>query len=136
VQFYQILENTHPEAKLDLEFSNPLELLIAVILAARRATIGMRQLNGVRIEKSILVIRGLKVGLDSDLAELYDVPTRRLNEQVRRNIRRFPADFMFQLTADEAKSSRSQIRVCGQGKGGAPRKSLNCHFDVSRILET
>jgi hypothetical protein len=69
-------------------------------------------------EKSILVIRGLKVMLDSDLAELYDVPTRRLNEQVRRNIRRFPSDFMFQLTADEAKSLRSQIAISKAGRGG------------------
>lgn len=49
----------------------------------------------------ILVIRGLKVMLDIDLAELYGVPTKRLNEQVRRNLKRFPEDFMFQLTAEE-----------------------------------
>ncbi|OIP13034.1 MAG: hypothetical protein AUK53_06875 [Betaproteobacteria bacterium CG2_30_59_46] len=49
----------------------------------------------------ILLIRGQKVMLDADLAELYDVPTKRLNEQVKRNIERFPSDFMFQLTADE-----------------------------------
>jgi len=47
--------------------------------------------------------------LDSDLAELYEVPTKRLNEQVRRNLKRFPEDFMFQLTAEEAESLRSQI---------------------------
>ena len=51
-----------------------------------------------RIERSILLIRGHKVMLDSDLAELYGVPTKRLNEQVRRNLSRFPEDFMFQLT--------------------------------------
>ena len=71
-----------------------------------------------RIEKSILLIRGLKVMLDSDLAELYDVPTRRLNEQVRRNIKRFPSDFMFQLTTEEAKSLRSQIAISKAGRGG------------------
>jgi hypothetical protein len=49
----------------------------------------------------ILVIRGQKVMIDADLAELYGVPTKRLNEQVKRNRERFPADFMFQLTADE-----------------------------------
>jgi hypothetical protein len=49
----------------------------------------------------ILLVRGQKVMLDADLAELYDVPTKRLNEQVKRNNERFPADFMFQLTPDE-----------------------------------
>ncbi len=53
------------------------------------------------IERKILVIRGEKVMLDVDLAGLYGVETKRLNEQVRRNIERFPADFMFQLTATE-----------------------------------
>ena len=53
------------------------------------------------IERSILLIRGEKVMLDSDLAELYGVETKRLNEQVRRNLSRFPSDFMFQLTDAE-----------------------------------
>jgi hypothetical protein len=50
------------------------------------------------IERRIYVIRGQKVMLDSDLAELYQVPTKRLNEAVKRNGARFPEDFMFQLT--------------------------------------
>ena len=54
-----------------------------------------------RIEGKILVIRGRKVILDSDLADLYGVTTRRLNEQVKRNRARFPADFLFQLTREE-----------------------------------
>lgn len=54
-----------------------------------------------RIENMIFVIRGQKVMLDADLAELYGVPTKRLNEQVKRNAERFPADFMFALTAEE-----------------------------------
>lgn len=54
-----------------------------------------------RIEGRILVIRGQKVMIDADLADLYGVPTKRLNEQVKRNADRFPADFMFQLTAEE-----------------------------------
>lgn len=54
-----------------------------------------------RAERLILLIRGQKVILDSDLAELYGVPTKRLNEQVRRNRGRFPSDFMFQLTEPE-----------------------------------
>jgi hypothetical protein len=56
--------------------------------------------------------------LDSDLAELYGVPTKRLNEQVRRNLARFPADFMFQLTEAEAKSLRSQLATSNKGRGG------------------
>ena len=54
-----------------------------------------------RIEKKIFLIRGKKVMLDKDLAILYEVPTKRLNEQVKRNIERFPEDFMFQLTKRE-----------------------------------
>jgi hypothetical protein len=53
------------------------------------------------IMSKILLIRGKKVMIDRDLAELYGVPTKRLNEQVKRNIKRFPDDFMFQLTAKE-----------------------------------
>ena len=66
----------------------------------------------------ILLIRGQKVILDSDLAELYGVPTKRLNEQVKRNITRFPADFMFVLTAEEVSSLRSQIATSNEGRGG------------------
>lgn len=53
------------------------------------------------IQLRIIDIRGLSIILDSDLAELYGVPTKRLNEQVKRNIRRFPIDFVFQLSAQE-----------------------------------
>lgn len=53
------------------------------------------------VETSILLIRGQKVLIDADLAQLYGVPTKRFNEQVRRNRERFPADFMFQLTVEE-----------------------------------
>jgi hypothetical protein len=62
-----------------------------------------------RIENRILLIRGHKVLLDADLARLYGVPTKRLNEQVRRNADRFPPDFMFQLTNQEVAVLRSQI---------------------------
>ncbi len=54
-----------------------------------------------RIEQRILLIRGEKVIIDADLAQFYDVPTKRLNEQVKRNKARFPEDFMFQLSSDE-----------------------------------
>jgi len=70
-----------------------------------------------RIERSILVVRGHKIMLDADLAYLYGVSTGRLNEQVKRNRRRFPADFMFQLTADEARSLRSQFATLKPGRG-------------------
>ncbi len=56
----------------------------------------------VQAESRILLVRGQKVMLDSDLAALYDVPTKVLNQAVKRNAERFPADFMFQLTAEEA----------------------------------
>ena len=59
----------------------------------------------------IYEIRGLKVMLDSDLAKLYDVPTHRLNEAVKRNQKRFPSEFMFKLTEEEWKNQRSQIAI-------------------------
>src|SRR3989338_7574838 len=62
-----------------------------------------------RIIKRIFWLRGKKVMFDTDLAELYDVPTMRLNEQVRRNKERFPGDFMFQLTSREMEILRSQF---------------------------
>ena len=55
--------------------------------------------------------------LDRDLAEMYDVPTSRLNEAVKRNITRFPDDFMFQLNMEEANFSRSRIAILKKGKG-------------------
>jgi hypothetical protein len=63
------------------------------------------------------VIRGQKVILDSDLAELFEVTTTRLNEQVKRNMERFPEDFMFQLTREEFKSLTSQFAT-SNGRGG------------------
>jgi ORF6N domain-containing protein len=77
-----------------------------------------------RILKSILVIRGEKVILDSDLAELYGVETRRLNEQVRRNIDKFPEDFMFQLALDEFQDLKSQIATSSSGWGGRRKPPL------------
>ncbi|MBI2946643.1 MAG: ORF6N domain-containing protein, partial [Verrucomicrobia bacterium] len=64
-----------------------------------------------RIERAIILVRGEKVMLDSDLAEIYDVDTGALNRAVKRNHSRFPADFMFQLTREEAKSLRCQIGI-------------------------
>ena len=70
-----------------------------------------------RIEKRIFLFRGQRVMLDADLAELYRVTTKRLNERVRRNIKRFPSDFMFQLTKEEEESLRSQIATLKGGRG-------------------
>lgn len=69
------------------------------------------------ITQRILLLRGQKVLLDSDLAELYGVETKRLNEQVRRNETRFPDDFMFQLSADEYAALRSQFATLKTGRG-------------------
>ena len=68
-----------------------------------------------KVESLIRVIRGQQVMLDRDLAELYGVETRRLNEQVKRNIERFPEDFMFQLTPNEFDNLKSQIAISSWG---------------------
>ncbi|MFH7016199.1 ORF6N domain-containing protein [Flavobacterium sp. FlaQc-47] len=67
------------------------------------------------ISNKIYIIRGQKVMLDFDLAALYEVETRRLNEQVKRNISRFPSDFMFQLTEIELENLMSQIATSSWG---------------------
>jgi hypothetical protein len=77
-----------------------------------------------RILNIIMVIRGKKVILDSDLAELYGVETRRLNEQVRRNIDKFPEDFTFQLTKEEFANLKSQIATSRSGWGGRRKPPL------------
>jgi hypothetical protein len=69
-----------------------------------------------RIENQIHELRGKKVMLDADLAELYGVETRALNQAVTRNLKRFPEDFMFTLTAEEARSSRSQYVTLKRGE--------------------
>src|ERR1044072_6970327 len=70
------------------------------------------------IERRIYLIRGRQVMLDEDLADLYGVETRVLVQQVKRNAKRFPADFMFQLTKPEAEVLNSQIVISNQGRGG------------------
>ncbi len=71
-----------------------------------------------QIEQTIFVVRGQRVMLDSDLAKLYGVETKRLNEQVARNVKRFPNDFAFQLTEQEVAILRSQIATSNVGRGG------------------
>lgn len=70
------------------------------------------------IERRIFLVRGQKVLLDSDLAELYQVSTKNLNKAVDRNKERFPADFMFRLNRDEHESLRFQIGTSKIGRGG------------------
>ena len=72
----------------------------------------------VEVKNLIYEIRGYKVMLDSDLAELYEVPTKRLNEAVKRNLARFPKRYMFQLTTEEFESLRSQIATSNKTRGG------------------
>jgi len=76
------------------------------------------------IEQKIFLIRGQKVMLDRDLAELYGVTTTRLNEQVRRNHRRFPNDFMFQLTKEEFDNLKSHFATSSSGWGGRRKLPL------------
>jgi hypothetical protein len=71
-----------------------------------------------RVQSLILLIRGQKVILDSDLAALYGVTTARLNEQVKRNAERFPADFMFRLSPEEFDDLMSQFATSNAGRGG------------------
>ena len=70
------------------------------------------------IERRIYLIRGQKVLIDFDLADLYGVSTKQLNQQVSRNKKRFPEDFMFRLTKEEADALRSQFVTSNTGRGG------------------
>jgi ORF6N domain len=70
------------------------------------------------VESRIFFLRHQRVILDIHLAELYDVPVKRLNEQVKRNRERFPADFMFQLKLKEEQALRSQFATSNKGRGG------------------
>jgi hypothetical protein len=82
------------------------------------------------IVTKIYLLRGQKVMLDEDLAELYQVPTGRLNEQVKRNIARFPADFMFQLTKEEFENLKSQNATSSWGG----RRKLPSAFTEHGVL--
>lgn len=78
-----------------------------------------QELQALVVEQKILnriyILRGQKIMLDEDLAEMYNVETRRLNEQVKRNIKRFPKDFMFTLTAKEYENLKSQNAISSWG---------------------
>jgi hypothetical protein len=81
-------------------------------------------LNTDSVSRRIVLVRGQKVVIDSELADLYGVETRRLNEQVRRNADRFPPDFMFQMTAAEYADLMSQIATSNVGRGGRRKLPL------------
>ena len=70
----------------------------------------------------IYVVRNQQVMIDSDLAMLYQVETKRLNEAVKRNIARFPEEFRFQLTAEETESLRSQFATLNENEGGGKHR--------------
>lgn len=70
------------------------------------------------VERRIYLIRAHRVMLDADLAEMYGVPTKALSQAVKRNIERFPEDFMFPLTVEESELLRSQIVTSNDGRGG------------------
>ena len=82
------------------------------------------------ITEKIFLIRGQKVMIDRDLAELYEVETRILNQTVRRNIKRFPEDFMFQLTSEEMNNWISQIVISNRERMGF-RKPPLAFFEIN-----
>lgn len=84
----------------------------------------MSDLQLSQIENMIYIIRGIKVMLDSDLAKLYEIDTSQLNRQVRRNLKRFPSDFMFELTIDEFQSLMCQNGTSKKGRGGRQKLPL------------
>jgi len=85
------------------------------------------------IDGMIHTIRGVRVMLDRDLAEIYGVPTFRFNEAIKRNRHRFPPDFMFQLTREEFDSLKSQIAMSKTGRGG--RRTLPYAFTEHGALQ-
>ena len=85
-----------------------------------------RKAAAVSIDLRILILRHQRIILDSALADLYNVPVKRLNEQTKRNGKRFPADFMFQLTPRENRSLKSQFATAKNGRGG--RRTLPYAF--------
>jgi hypothetical protein len=85
-----------------------------------------------QVERRIFLLRGQNVILDFDLAELYGVETRALKQAVRRNLDRFPVDFMFELTNSEAQTLVSQTVIPTRGKLGGAVPMATLHFNISR----
>lgn len=86
-----------------------------------------------QIESVIYEIRGERVIIDAELAKLYGVPTHRLNEQVRRNVDRFPSDFLFKLSKQEVTLLRSQNAISSKGHGGR-RHAINAFTEHGAIM--
>jgi hypothetical protein len=87
-----------------------------------------------RIERAIIVVRGHRVILDADLAALYDVSTKRFNEQVKRNADRFPRDFMFQLSRKELAILRSQFATSSLESHGGRRYLPNVFTEHAALM--
>ncbi|MBR1640244.1 MAG: ORF6N domain-containing protein [Treponema sp.] len=92
------------------------------------------EISILQIEKKIFVIRGVQVMIDRDIAELYGVETRRLNEQVKRNIERFPEEFMFQLNEEEFDNWKSQIAISNPGNDNLISQNATSSFSKSQIV--
>jgi hypothetical protein len=86
-----------------------------------------RSVYAASVESRILFLRHQRVILDADIAQLYGVPVKRLNEQVKRNQERFPRDFMFQLTEKEHAALRSQIATSNKSRGWTPLHAVCFH---------
>jgi ORF6N domain len=88
------------------------------MISLGRSMSPLRKIDKYSVESAIYLIRGQRVMLDADLAAIYRVTTKSLNQQIRRNRKRFPPDFAFQLTAEEFRFLRSQIVTSKTGRGG------------------
>jgi phage regulator Rha-like protein len=86
-----------------------------------------------RIENRIYVIRGQRVMLDQDLASLYEVETRTLNQAVKRNLERFPDDFMFRLNEKDVESLRSQIVILEKGYGRSQIETESLRYQIGTL---
>lgn len=109
-----------PQAANTLLFEN-LPRLATLKAMSQTPHIAKQALPPAVIERRIYLLRRQKVMLDSDLAALYDVETFNLNKAVKRNLNRFPSDFMFQLTAAEVRALRFQIGISNEGRRGGRR---------------
>ena len=92
------------------------------------------EISTLQIEKKIFVIRGVQVMIDRDIAELYGVETRVLNQAVKRNIERFPAEFMFQLNEEEFENWKSQIVISNTGNDNLMSQIATSSFSRSQIV--
>src|SRR5580692_6058299 len=107
------------------------------IVRTEESPAGLVRISAGTIERRIFVMRGHTVMLDSDLARLYRVATKAFNQAVRRNGDRFPSDFMFQLTPEEAKSLRSQFVTLKETRGGVikPKRGRHSKYAPSVFTE-